>query len=140
LSWFVAINSKNADAYEQSFPPRECHGVPLCQPLNPGQAATPNYYAVCESGHCQAKDVRTTSLSVCNDDSQCVLRNGTSCCGCGNGSLIAVSTQANVEQVFCAGTACAADCVSAPLPPGVSAVCSAGHCAVRYVQPDAAAR
>jgi hypothetical protein len=49
-----------------------------------------------------------------------------------------VSKNANVEQVFCGpGHACAADCVSAPLPPGVRAACSGGHCTVRYPASDA---
>ena len=115
--------------------PRDCH-LPNCPVLGPGEANAPNYYAACESGHCQPVDVRTSALSACTADTDCALRNGTTCCGCGGGNLIAVSKQANVEQTFCASGPCAADCTSSPLPPGVTAICTTGHCAVRYATSD----
>jgi hypothetical protein len=78
-------------------------------------------------------DVRTSPLSACSTTDECILRNGTSCCGCGTGDLIAVSSKANAEAAFCgANGGCAADCVGAPVPPGVAAYCSMGHCLVKY--------
>jgi hypothetical protein len=136
LSAFTAINSSQMEAYSRSRPPVPCLAI-ACAPSPPGVATSQNYYAVCQSGTCEPVDVRMTTLSVCASDDDCYLRAGTTCCGCGNDNLIAVSKRVNVEQVFCgAGHACAADCVSAPLPPGVRAYCSGGHCLVRYPGPD----
>jgi hypothetical protein len=138
LSAFLAINSSNSssvDAYRRATQ-GPCPAI-VCPNSGPGEANIPNYYATCESGHCQPNDVRTSALSACTANSDCVLRNGTSCCGCGGGNLIAVSKQSNAEQTFCASGPCAADCVSSPLPPGVTAVCTTGHCAVRYATSDA---
>jgi hypothetical protein len=57
--------------------------------------------------------VRLTELSACASSSGCYLRSGTTCCGCGSDTLIAVSGSANVEQVFCAPAAgCGADCAA----------------------------
>jgi hypothetical protein len=139
LSAFTAINRSNEEAYNRSHPPAPCLAI-ACPVVPPGEANFPNYYAACVSDHCQPVDVRTSSLSACTDSSDCYLRSGTTCCGCGNGNLIAVSKKANVEQAFCQGSACAADCAVAPLPPDVSAVCSAGHCLVRYPTFEAGTR
>jgi len=139
LSEFFAINRSRVEAFnsmpgvDKNRPPCPAIGCPMSQP---GTANIPNYYASCESGHCQPVDVRTSALSACTADTDCALRNGTTCCGCGGGNLIAVSKQANVEQTFCAAGPCAADCIASPLPPGVTAVCSTGHCAVRYAASD----
>jgi hypothetical protein len=131
LSAFTAINRASEEAYNKSHPPAPCLAI-ACLAPPPGEANTPNYFAACESGQCRPMDVRTGPLSACSDNTDCYLRSGTTCCGCGNGNLIAVSKKANVEAAFCGGSACAADCVSAPLPPNVSAVCASGHCLVRY--------
>jgi hypothetical protein len=133
LSAFTAINSAFETTFNNNRP--GCLAFIMCPaPLPPGEGNRPNYFAACEAGHCQPHDVRTTLLSACTSDDDCYLRSGTTCCGCGTGDLIAVSKTANVEQAFCgASRACAADCVSAPLPPGLSAVCSAGHCRVHNV-------
>jgi hypothetical protein len=132
ISSYTAINSSQVEAYNNSRPIPPCAAAQCLAPP-PGVATSQNYYAVCESGTCQPVDVRQTALSACTDDTDCYLRAGTTCCGCGSNNLIAVSKKVNVEQVFCGpGHACAADCAAAPLPPGVAAYCSAGHCLVRY--------
>jgi hypothetical protein len=130
LSAFIPVNRKNDAAYKMQQPIPPCVSS-QCPDVPPSSVNTKNYYAACESGRCQAIDVRTSSLSACSSDSECYLRSGTTCCGCGS-NWIAVSSRANAGAVFCGNSACAADCVSAPVPPGVSAVCSAGQCSVQY--------
>jgi hypothetical protein len=138
LSRFIPINSRNEAAYkkQQVVPPcisGECPYVP------PSMVNAPNYYATCQVGRCQGVDVRTSSLSKCEQDNQCYLRYGTSCCDCGTiGDLIAVSSLADVDVTFCGlNGGCAADCVSPPPPLGIAAYCSSsGHCLVKY--PDSA--
>ena len=129
MSWFVAINGASTAAYQKTIPVCPCI-VSQCAPVPIGQANTPNYYATCEAGRCQVKDVRTSPVSACAADTDCTLRSGATCCGCGNENLIAVSLKVDVEAVFCPpDVRCAADCASS-VPAGVSAVCRAGHCAV----------
>jgi hypothetical protein len=140
ISAFIGINSSSQEAYNKSHPPAPCVAIG-CPSVGPGEANYPNYFASCESGQCQPVDVRTSPLSACSDSSECGLRSGTTCCGCGSGNLIAVSKKVNVEQAFCGpGGACAADCAVAPLPPDVSALCSAGHCIVHYSTADSGTR
>jgi hypothetical protein len=143
ISSFVAINGACDADYRNTGPAPPCVAF-LCPDIPAGAANTPNYYAECESGHCQVLDVRTSQLSACGSDSDCEVRSVTSCYGCGSGGLIAVSTQANVDQAFCGasggcvvvdGPAAYADiiyCASGPLPPGMSVACVAGHCRVAY--------
>lgn len=131
LSRLIAINSANVAAYQKSMPPVPCV-VGKCSLVPPDQVQAPNYYAQCISGECQALDVRATSLSACTSAADCYLRLGTGCCPCGTNDLVAVSSQAPVDQVLCApAVGCAADCVSAP-PSNASAACTAGHCLVDY--------
>jgi hypothetical protein len=137
ISSYIAINSSQEEAYNMSRPIPPC-AAGICLAPPPGVATSQNYYAACEMGHCEPVDVRLSALSACSSDSDCYLRAGTTCCGCGNNNLIAVSKKANVEQALCGPAhACAADCVAAPLPPNVSAYCSVGgHCLVGYAFPD----
>jgi hypothetical protein len=132
LSRYTPVNGKYDVAYRAQEPQLACVSGG-CPAVAPGSQNAPNYYAACQAGRCRVLDVRTSSLSVCTTDSQCYLRSGTSCC-CGNDGPIAVSSSANPEAAFCgANGGCAADCVGAPLPTGVAAVCSlSGHCFVRY--------
>lgn len=132
LSAYVALNRANVDAYRQSQPPAPCVGM-VCSELANSDIQSQNFYAQCVGGRCRAFDVRTTELSRCEADSDCRLRAGTTCCGCGDEHLIAYASQANVEAVFCAPqSGCAADCVPPPLPRFVAAWCTAGQCVVHY--------
>jgi hypothetical protein len=129
MSAFTAINGASVAAYERSHPACPCVAE-ACAPVPIGQANAPNYYATCELGRCQVEDVRTSPVSACTADSDCTLRSGATCCGCGNDNLIAVSVKVDAEALFCPpGVRCAADCAST-VPAGVSAVCQAGHCVV----------
>jgi len=137
ISGFIAINSAHDAEYRASGGPTPPCLAISCPDPAPGAANTPNYYAACESGHCQVLDVRTSELSACGSVTECWVRSGTSCCGCGSDDLIAVSTQANVEQAFCgASGGCVGDCASGPLAPGMSVACVAGHCRVAYPAVD----
>lgn len=137
LSSYTAVNSTYAGDYLRSLPQVECVSLP-CAAFTPDQLGTPNYYATCTQGHCQAVDIRTSPLSACSSSSDCYVRAGTTCCGCGNSNWVAASNKANMEQVLCAPAAgCAADCVS-EVAPCLSAFCSNanGHCALSYFRPD----
>jgi hypothetical protein len=133
LSSYTAINSTYVTEYRQSIPPVPCIVlIGGCPVLTPDQLGTPNYYATCEQGHCQVVDLRTSPLSTCLSSSDCYIRSGTTCCGCGNTDWVAASTKANVEQLFCApAAACTADCTVTPSC--LSAFCNvSGHCALSY--------
>ena len=119
ISRFIAINSSRLEAFMMSLPPLvPCGGGSCLAPPSQDFAVSQNYYGACEVGRCQAVDVRMSALSACHDDTDCALRAGTSCCGCANSKLIAVSKQVDVESAFCGpGRACAADCVSARCRP-----------------------
>jgi hypothetical protein len=131
LTSFTAINSAYTSEYLKSLPQLECVSGP-CANLTPDQLGTPNYYATCEQGQCQAVDIRTSPLSACSTSSDCYVRSGTSCCGCGTGNWVAASSKANVEQVLCAPAAgCAADCaISVASCLGASCITSTGHCSL----------
>lgn len=137
LSAFIPANSKNDAAYKMQHESLCPGGGDQCPAVPPDSVNTKNYYAACEAGRCQPIDVRTSSLSECSINSECYLRSGTSCCGCGS-DWTAVSSRVDAGAAFCGSSACAADCVSAAVPPGVSAVCghsagaSSGHCLVQY--------
>jgi len=136
LSALVAINRACVTEYLNNQPRLECVALP-CQPVTPDQISSPNYYATCELGRCQAVDLRDSPQSACTNPADCGIRSGTTCCGCGSDNWVAYSIRANVEQVFCAPAAgCAADC-AVSVPPALSASCDAsGHCAVSWIAPD----
>lgn len=136
LASFTAINSVYVSEYLKSLPQLPCVSAP-CPVLTPDQLGTPNYFATCEQGHCQAVDIRTSPLSACSAASDCYVRSGTSCCGCGSGNWVAASNKVNLEQVLCAPAAgCAADCTSSGAP-CLSAFCGASsHCALSFFCPD----
>jgi len=130
LSRFIPLNGKYEAEYYRQQPMPPCIDIG-CASVPAGAANVPNYYAACSKGRCQGFDVRTGPLSACSSDSECYLRSGTSCCGCGRDNPIAVSSKVDVEAVFCASSAgCDADCTSGPWSPSAEAYCSQGHCLV----------
>ena len=131
---YIPINSKNEAAFKaQQLEPLCIQAA--CPAVPPEQVNAPNYYGACVAERCQVLDVRTSALSACDSDSQCLLREGTACCACSFTDLIAVTSQAEAQKAFCApGEACASGCPY-PLPPAGGAFCAhagsgRGHCMV----------
>ena len=86
------MNSRFEDAYRSYI----CQGSVACGPCAvppPGiLSAQANFVALCQSGRCQAVDLRNSKFSECKTSADCELQYGTGCCGgCGNEDLIAVN-------------------------------------------------
>lgn len=128
LSGWIAARSTALDEVQKQL----CSDDVIC----PGCASFPqdNYLAVCRAQHCQAVDLRTDELSECNAHADCELRYGSSCCpGCAGSpmQIIAVSKLHPLHTEVCPpqGGECE-PCLPPDFPPGTSAQCVAGHCAV----------
>jgi hypothetical protein len=137
LSDYVAINSARSTQY---FASRPCLDV-LCSPCPqppPETTTRGNFGARCVSGRCQAFDVRTSELSICERASDCALRVGMACCeGC-IGGLAAVSTKVDLQTALCGDSSGSGAPIACPacaplLPDNASASCDASlHCAVTW--------
>jgi hypothetical protein len=115
-------------------------GPPECP--TPGYTTWPDYklFAYCEASSCVKADVREHALSACTSSDECTLRYGAECCaGCQShafdidpyGDIVAIREDAEptLEALMCnADFVC--DACEPQFPPGVSAVCSSGHCMV----------
>lgn len=111
---------------------------PPCAAPVPEQATLKYFVPDCVQGQCVVTDLRTSPLTACMNDSECRLRNGTSCCeGCGGiDQYVAVRNDGSFEKAACGGVPqpCPA-CLPQP-PVNTSAHCGAtGHCEVAYLFP-----
>ncbi len=73
----------------------------------------PNLVAVCESNQCVARDMRTTAIEACEEDSDCRVRVA-ECCECGSESTppyiaINASQATAYESIVCVPGDCATD-------------------------------
>jgi len=86
-----------------------------------------SYLPQCVDQRCEMIDVRSSSMSACEVDADCVLR-PPRCCGCkGQPVAVSMSGQALFRQTVCeAGVKCRA--CQIPNYEGLSAACVNGHC------------
>ena len=131
LSGFVGVNvaeTKAANAFYCSDPV----ACPDCV-----EFPQPNFVALCESGQCTPRDLRSSELSACNTKDDCRLRWGSGCCETCSGTaldLVALNKNANLEQLMCGPAGDCPPCLPQPFPAGTSAECVGGHCQVLIVQ------
>ena len=123
----VAIN--RVYTYGNKYQNTQCPTGAACAPCPTATEydGTRKYFkAVCSSGDCTVQDVRTSPLTECKSDADCVLRDGADCCeGCDGSGFVPVNKNAN----FCdsLGTACDA-CVSTGAEKYQSVCGGGGHC------------
>lgn len=102
-----------------------------CEPCATGHdpGPDPNFVAVCQSGKCQALDVRRLPASECKADADCFLT-PPRCCGCA-GEPVAVSKHGaqSLREALCGNAQCGA--CSIPPYQGLSAACDNGRCVRR---------
>ncbi len=121
-----------ADRERQS---REACAEVLCGACEQGTPVSQNYGVACEKERCVAYDIRErASLTGCTDDSDCRLRNGTSCCEACDSSLngwIAVSAEPlTLADALCGGMEVGCP-PCAPIPPQqLRTECVEGTCRV----------
>lgn len=113
----------------------------VCGPTPPGcpkcaGRPDPSLQTTCSTGHCAVLDVRTSDVSACTTDTDCVIRAPECCEPCGlvdAFDLIALnrSQVSSYLTKVCGGDVACPDCVST-YPPGISARCdtTSGHCVV----------
>jgi len=107
-----------------------CATVGACAPcpFNGEYNATAKYFEpVCVSGQCSVRDIRKSPLTACKVNSDCELRDGVDCCqGCDGMGFVAVNTSAT----FCSDGPVLCPSCATPIPPGLSASCQQGYCAL----------
>lgn len=85
----------------------------------------------CVQGQCVVEDIRTSTVSACETDQDCFIRNGNGCCeSCSPKRSIAISASGGFNQLVCGGLqpSCPACTVA---PPNETAVCGqSGHCEI----------
>ena len=129
------INAMYSKAFHDSTCKDPGMPCPDCASLPNG-----NLYAYCgQANHCQEADVTQQPLSECAVAADCTLRWGLACCpGCTGtwepdygGDLVAIATSklADLAALVCDGNVACDECAP-EFPPGASAECVAGHCAV----------
>ncbi|MBI5533273.1 MAG: hypothetical protein HY898_11190 [Deltaproteobacteria bacterium] len=136
LSEFAALNSVHVQEFLDSkcTPPPPCPGFYCPEPDHQTWVRTAAQFATtCTAGTCTAFDIRTSDLSACTTQNDCVLRWGTGCCpscSASNNSLVAVSSKAPLYETLC-GNVDVDCCPSPPFPANAVAMCgSKGHCEV----------
>jgi hypothetical protein len=145
LASFVAVNQNEAHVYTDKCALVDCMPAP-CAYVPPEKRNRPYFASLCQAGHCQAVDIRTTSITECVTDLDCRLRVGVSCCeGCGAtvDNVIALSAKANLWQTFCGQGDIGCPACMPIMPAYLYAGCepapagSPGRCRVRTMAVDA---
>lgn len=128
----VAVNiAKRLDYREYA-----CGDSTVCSTCAPPENS--NLFAYCDAGRCAVSDVRTSPVSECQTDADCLLRISSDCCeSCGLFSVgrpIAVSITASpsLTDLVCDPSDPAGTCKECPPSvPGKGVKCGAdGHCAL----------
>lgn len=125
LEDFLAINAKYDAQYASRCETVDCN-PPRCLP--DFDSSTNYYIATCEAQRCVALDLRTTPLTSCTRDADCVLRGGTACCaGCGSRSrapivALAIGSEPALRGFVCGSAPKACPACTATFPDD-SAVC-----------------
>lgn len=130
LSSYRAIHLAYRDAARE----QACAGNEAC----PACVATfnPSYFAVCESGHCTARDLTTSEASACETDGDCSLAPPKCCQNIGPNDppphAVAINTSQSQDyyQSLCAGVEASGPPCEWMEPPGLEAKCDQGRCAV----------
>lgn len=132
LDAYEAVNqSKTSEWGEMNCP--HPGDVP-CAPCEPS-APNPNLIAICEAGQCKGIDISKHDLSACSVAADCRLRNGTTCCehcSVQPDGMIALANDkaADFITLVCEPTGGACPPCEPQYPPGTTADCIDGHCAV----------
>ena len=114
-----------------------CPGVACgaCPPYD-AEPERPYYGARCTNQQCELFDVRNTELVHCENDADCVLREGLECCECATaGPWVALTAQrvSTLNFLGCAPGSCPM-CIHTPAE-GLRASCDGGRCAVSKAAP-----
>jgi hypothetical protein len=134
LAQFAAVNTQHA----QEWVTANCTPQPPCPGYVCSEADHKTYVrtaaqfgSTCSGAVCQEFDIRTSELSACTTQDDCILRWGTGCCESCSGStdlIVAVSKKVPVYQVLC-GNAQVDCCMPPAFPSDVIAMCGTqGHC------------
>lgn len=125
---FVAINRSMKDAYDIANGSRDVACEP-CPDLSEAERTSQYFAATCERGHCVVLDVRTSPLTECAEDADCVLRDGLGCCeGCDGRGVVALNRSVDPTSMVCPSDFGACPPCAPVYPAGMTAVCSAGRC------------
>lgn len=114
--------------YRERFP--SCDVACGACPNPDGELTYKYFFANCVKGHCVVEDLRTSSINTCEQDSDCQLRHGKSCCpSCAGEDVVPVRSDGSFEELACGGVPqpCP-QCVAPPIEQ--LAVCNNGHCAI----------
>ncbi len=113
---------------------------PSCAAPASGTGMLKNFVPNCVEGQCVVEDLRESAASACKVNTDCKLRNGTSCCeACTANDLVAVRSDGSFEKLVCGGELppCLA-CVPNGSPNAFASCSPAGHCIVNYLLPGGA--
>jgi hypothetical protein len=115
---------------------QQCDGRDIaCAPCalpEPGQGALQYLVPLCEAQQCVVEDIRASSVTACKADTDCRLRNGTSCCqSCSSENPVAVRVDGSFEKLVCGDEpAICPDCAALPSEIHVAVCGASGHCEV----------
>jgi hypothetical protein len=129
---FAAVNEKHMAEFRQE----SCEGAGECEGEGCAEPVPPRFLATCSDATCQVRDVSTLPITECATAEDCKLRFGLDCCEPCPGEaaqLTAVRGDALEElaRLTCAPGERCAGCTH-EYPPGVTASCEAGRCAVEH--------
>jgi len=124
IEGLVAINFAHQTQYRDTNCPVAPPCVP-CMPVRENERSEKYFKPACRNAHCTLIDIRETPLTACEKTSDCVLRDGASCCSeCDGSDWVAVNKNAD----FCGGEMVACRHCITPLPQEWAAVCLSGRC------------
>jgi hypothetical protein len=85
----------------------------------------------CVDHQCIVLDIRTSEITACADDQQCIVRHGTSCCpACDSNQRVAISRLDLLQAHVCSADSNDCPTIGCNLPEGSAAHCVEGHCAL----------
>lgn len=120
----IAINVLNRSRYGEWY----CAETPPCLPCEPVAETeqTEKYFKpLCKNARCTLLDIRESLLNKCQEDSDCVLREGAKCCAeCDGSGWVPVNKDADLCELV--SSPCS-DCTSQP-PKNLGVRCTAGRC------------
>lgn len=126
---FVAINHTTYKQYQQAIGVMTDVACGPCLDVSEAERTSQYFAAACESGQCTVVDVRESPLTECEEDADCILRDGVGCCeGCDGTGIVAINRSADLLGMVCSDDFGGCPPCAPIIPEDIRAVCSKGRC------------
>jgi hypothetical protein len=133
LGSFVAVNGLEDEELSERLGCNLQFTGGACPPT--GDPTSQWFGATCDSGRCVGFDARTSAITECEMDDDCVLRNGMRCyedCQSTPETVVAVNRDADLMALLCDPNAYEPPTCDILYPDGAEPACVEGRCVPRF--------